>query len=186
MLLRHDRCGSARHQPRAVLIHAGDALEVFEARVEVVDVVVERGIVHEDVDRAERLHRFIDTLLRGIGIGDVGLHEDRLTFAFERLHGTLGAFFHHLGHDDLGPFGEKPLGVGETNPLAGTGDDRDFVLETAHKNVFTPLAYFFRRAMRLNRSVTTGSPPLVSGEDASDHTVSMTTNVMRAESVSFS
>ena len=136
-----------------MLVHRGDALEVLEARVEVVDVVVERGVVHEDVDRAERLHRFVDAVLRGVGIGDVGLDEDRVALAFERLHRVGRALLHHFGHHDLGALGEEPLGVREADALPGAGDDRDLVLEASHG-----FPYFFRRAMRLKRSVTTGAP----------------------------
>ena len=76
-----------------------------------------------------------------------------VALAFELLHRARGAFLDDLGHHDLGAFGQEPLGVREADALPRAGDDRDLVLETSHAAV----SYFFRRAMRLKRSVTTGS-----------------------------
>ena len=118
-----------------MLVHRRDALQVFEARVEVVDVVVERGVVDEDVDGPERLHRFVHAVLGGVGVGDVGLDEDRVALALERFHRTGRTVLHDLGHDDLRAFGQEPFRVREADALPGAGDDRDLVLQTSHDRV---------------------------------------------------
>ena len=176
-LLRHDRRRGLPHQPRAELVHPEHLLQVVEARIEVVDVVVQRGVVDEDVDGAERLDRPVDARLRGRLVGDVGLHEQRVALARERLHGRGGALLVDLGDHDLGALVEEPLRVREADALSRTGDDRDLVLQTSHARVSlsyrSRCAYRLSRAIRLNRSVTTGEP-----SPASLHCVSMTTKVM--------
>ena len=135
-------------------------------------------MLSEDVDGAERLDGRVDARLRGRLVGDVGLHEQHVALALERLHARRRALLVDLGDDDLGALVEEPLRVREADALARAGDDRDLVLQTSHAVL---LRYFLSRAMRLKRSVTTGEP-----SRASVHCVSMTTKVMSAVSDAFS
>ena len=87
-----------------------------------------------------------------------------------------------LGHDHLRALGEEPLGVREADALPGAGDDRDLVLETSHARVLLLLQTGDEiEALGHDRLALLGPAGA-----ASDHTVSMTTNVMCAVSVSFS
>jgi hypothetical protein len=111
-----------------VEVHAEHPLEVLVVVALVVDVVIERGVVDEDVDPAELLLRLAGTRRRRLLVGDVGLDEDGVAELLELLHGRGGAVLVDLGHDDLRALLEEPLGVRQPDALAGAGDDRDPVV----------------------------------------------------------
>ena len=171
VLFRHHRRGGTSHQPRAELVHREHLLEVLVAGVEVVDVVVEGGVVHEDVDRAERVLCLAGAVVGRVGNGDVGGHEDDVALALQVGQRRLAALLVVVGDDDLGALAEEAFGVGLADALARAGDDGDAVLQTAAHD----------RWMRLNRSVRTGSPVL-----SSFQTVSETRKVMVLPLLSFS
>src|SRR5205085_2937771 len=131
-LVHHSGRARTGHEPRAVLVHVHHLEEVLVARVGVVDVVVERGVVHEDVERPEVRDRRLRARLGRLWIRDAGGDADRVTLPVGLLHGPLGTFLAGLGHDDLRALAEKPLRVGEADPLARARDDRDLVLQTTH------------------------------------------------------
>ena len=129
-------------------VHGEHSLEVVVAVVGVVDVVVEGGVVDQDVDRAERLLGLPGAVLRGVGHGDVGGHEDDVACALQVGERRLAALLVVVGDDDLGALAEEALGIGLADALTRAGDDRDTILQTATHD----------RWMRLKRSVRTGSP----------------------------
>ncbi len=128
----------------------------------IVDVVVERGVVHEDVDRAERGRASprrspASTARRRCR----SARTSTSPLPVELLHRGGGPVLVDLGDHDLGPFGEEPLGVREADALARAGDDRDLVLRVVPRWRSVSVdclmrLYFFSRAIRLNCSVTTG------------------------------
>ena len=106
-----------------------DLLQVLVARVGVVDVVVERGVVDEDVDGAEPVDGRGDARVGRRGLAEMSVctkaTSPRPSSSFIA---ELGAVLVDLGDDDLGALGEEALGVAEPDALAGAGDDRDLAL----------------------------------------------------------
>ncbi len=115
-----------------MLVHAHDLEEIVVVDVRVVDVVVDRGVVDEHVDAAEGVGGRLGAGFSRVGVGDVGLDEQRLTVPVECGHAGRGALGVHLGDHDLRTLVEEASGVREPDALSRPRDDRDLVVEPTH------------------------------------------------------
>jgi hypothetical protein len=103
--------------------------DVFERRE-----LVDAGIVHQDVERAERLLRLGEQALDVRLSRDIGLHRNGLAaLAGDLGHHAVGAVLAGgVVDDDRRAFIRQMLGDGGANPLGCPGHDRHLVRELAH------------------------------------------------------
>ena len=127
---RHDHLGQLERGPDLDLEHQPIALlgELGER-----DVARHRGVVDEDVDRAEGLDRLVDHPLPILGPGDVGLDRDGSATggpdAIHRLGQRSLVLLDRLQcarrHRHLGAGGGEALGDRRADAAAGSGDQRN-------------------------------------------------------------
>jgi hypothetical protein len=86
------------------------------------------GIVHQDIESAERGHGFLDSALNSFGIGGIGLNGDRLSaVAFNLLNdrrGRISAF--RVGDGDVRSVCSQTFGDGGANTARAAGDECNF------------------------------------------------------------
>ena len=100
-------------------------------------------VVHHDVEPAEGVDGGLRERGHLVEVGQVGGHDDRLAAQGLHLRGDLVQLVLRAGgQDDVGAgLGERE-GAGGPDPAAGSGDDRDPVVETKslehHGGTLTP------------------------------------------------
>ena len=101
------------------------------------------GVVDQDVDAAELLHKSVHEALDRLLLGDVsGKGFERIALGLS----GLGRFFQVIGvnidHPHLCPLGEHQHRRGEPDASSSTGDQCDFVFES-HLDTFLSREFFY-------------------------------------------
>ena len=99
--------------------------QLFEA----VDVLLERGVVDEDVELAELLHRLLHRVLAEFRIGDIARQQNAAAaFLLDGPLGLLGVLvLVEIGDRDVGALARKEHGHRAADAGVAAGDQRDLV-----------------------------------------------------------
>src|SRR5439155_12664597 len=93
------------------------------------------GVVHQDVEAAEGLERFVEQRLDLRRVGQVGVDPDGFAAGgADGAHDLVGGIaVARIVDGHLGAVGGEAHGDGGTNPAGGAGDEGDLVGETTHR-----------------------------------------------------
>ena len=126
-------------------MHLHDRVEVFGRHREHHLVAQDAGVVHEDVEAAERVERGADDVLGALEVGDAVVVGDRLAAALRDdvdyfvggpLVGALaGDRTAEIVDDDLGAVVGELHRLAPADAVARPGDDRHLAVEHAHLRV---------------------------------------------------
>jgi hypothetical protein len=144
-LLAHDARGGVDEVKGRGEVGADHRVPVRRICAEDRSVAQDGGIVHDDVDAAEGLHREVDELFADARRGDAFGEGESLPGAGLVVQFPGGGARHLrvatvardrgavVGHDDLRALGDQRPGDGPADAAAGAGDDGDpSVQQTAH------------------------------------------------------
>ena len=129
----HHPAAGLRHPVAAVQVDVDDLPELLGRLLGRRDRGADAGVVHQDVDPAELLHRQRDQVGAGLGVGDVGGHRQRAAAGALHEGGGVGEAV-----DPPGAEREVRASLGqalrERDPQAagGAGDDGDPAVEAEH------------------------------------------------------
>ena len=115
-------------QERALEVHPQHAVEIGFREVEEIGAVNDAGIVHQNVEVAERAAGLRDHVLGAARVADVGGDEPAVAVPIARGGGFARGFV-DVGDDDARAFGDIALGDREPDAARPAGHDRDLVLE---------------------------------------------------------
>ncbi len=102
------------------------------------DRAAEAGIVVHDVEAAEFLDRAIDGALDVLLAGDIGELENRVAAVLLAIaHRGLAAFLVEVGDDDGRALAREPDGRRASDAARRAGDDRNFLIEFSHDEIFS-------------------------------------------------
>ena len=129
---------------RALEVDAHDRVEVVLAHVEDHRVADDPGVVHEDVELAERLDRGVDHLAGALEVGHVAVVRHRVAAALlDQLYDDVGVLFagavapHRAAEvvdHDFGAVLGKFERVATTDPVRCAGDDGDLPVKQSHES----------------------------------------------------
>ncbi len=131
-----------RRAERALEVHAHDRVEVVLGHVEDHGVADDPGVVHQDVERAERLDRGVDHLPGRVEVGDVAVVGNRVAAPLlDELHDGVGILLAgavapnraaEVVDHDLGAVLGQFERVAAPDAVRRTGDDGDLPVEQSH------------------------------------------------------
>ncbi len=130
----HVRDRRLGHVEIAVQIGAQGAVEVFLGQVlEVLDVLLEGGVVDQYVQGAQVADRALDRFSGEQGIADIALeHDGAAALALDRLAGGVGVLrLVQMGDGDIGPFTSEQHSHRAANAGVRAGDQGDLALQLA-------------------------------------------------------
>src|SRR5205814_1724779 len=123
-------------------VHVHQHVPGRRARRVGIERAADPGVVHEDVELAERRHGRLHRGLPIVLARDVELHEPRLPAARRDLLGHLAAVeLEHVGHDDAGAFPREDRRLALTHAARSARDER-YLTRESH----THASFVYRRA----------------------------------------
>jgi len=128
------RNGGLGHVEVAIEIGFDRAVEMLLGQLfETVDVLLERGVVHEDVELAQFVDGPLDGVFAEFRIGHVARDEDAAAALFlDGAFRLLGIFMLvEIGDGDIGALPRVEHGDRASNPRVAAGDKRNHSFELA-------------------------------------------------------
>ena len=123
---------AGRHVPLEVNVEHGIPLVLGD--VEAHRVAQDARVVHEDVETAEPLGRFVHDGVAAVPRCHVARVRDCLTTAGPDLRDDfVGGFAVEVVHDDVGAFACEEPCVAASDAARRARDDRDLAVEDAHE-----------------------------------------------------
>ena len=133
--LGHRPRDALRHEERPFQVRGDDRVPVALLHLQERGLVVDAGVVDEDVDPRPALERRRDDALDVLGDGDVGrVRESAPAEDDGLLEGLEGAAHAH----DVGALGGETLGDGAPDSAAGAGHDHALAVEAGHQPFTAP------------------------------------------------
>ena len=141
------------HVEVAVEVGLQRPVEMLEAeQVDLARVLLERGVVDQDVEPAQRLDGVLDRRRRERRVGDVALDQHGpAALAFDRVLGLLGVLVGvEVGDGDVGAFAGEEHRHGTADAGVGAGDQRGLAGELLGTLVIGRVVHRRRRHHRLD------------------------------------